>query len=295
MMHGISQLFRLHLVSIYSTNACNSIKIYQIWQSKRGSSMQRIAVITGATSGIGAAFAKMLAAKGHDLFITGRREKKLRSLSNELISRFGISATVLLGDLGDPAVIGHLVERISKLPFVDILINNAGFGLDSLFLENVTKHDEMLSVHVVAALSLMRAVLPGMISRGSGSIINVASVAGFLPVPRGATYSATKSFLISVTESVHMELAKSGIRTQALCPGLTVTDFHDREGSGGAEIRKSYPFKWMNPNKVVDISLRALGSNKVIVIPGLINKLFVRCSPLIPRRLYYRLAEAARR
>jgi len=182
---------------------------------------------------------------------------------------------------------------MQKLPHIDMLINNAGFGWGAPFLDDVSKHDEMLAVHTLAPLRLMRGVLPGMKSRKTGAIINVASVAGFLPVPRGATYSATKQYLISTTEILHMELAQLGIQMQALCPGLTTTDFHDREGSGGREIRKRYPLKWMDPDKVVEVSLRGLGK-KIIVIPGIVNKLLVHFSSLIPRRLYYRLAIMAR-
>ena len=256
--------------------------------------MKRIAVITGATSGIGASFAEKLAARGYDLLITGRRAAKIQSIADELRKRFSVSIKVVIVELSDPAQLLALTDEILTLPHVDILINNAGFGLAASFTEFEPAHTSMLFAHVSAPLGLMRAVIPRMISRKEGAIINVASVAAFFPTAKGATYSATKGFLVSITESLHMELSQFGIRMQALCPGLTATDFHDRERTDGGEIRRMYPFKWADPDKLAEKSLMHLSKKKVVFIPGLANKLLVLSSRFMPRHLYYKLAIAAR-
>ena len=256
--------------------------------------MKRIAVITGGTSGIGASFAAKLAAQGYDLLVTGRREAKIQYFADELRERFNVSIKVVIVELSDPAQLPTLVDEILTLPHVDILINNAGLGLAASFCEYESSHTSMLLAHVSAPLRLMRAVIPGMISRKAGAIINVASVAAFFPTAKGATYSATKGVLVSITESLHMELSGFKIRMQALCPGLTTTDFHDRERTDGREIRRKYPFKWADSDKLVEKSLRHLGKKRIVFIPGLANKLLVLSSRLIPRHLYYKLAIAAR-
>ncbi len=201
---------------------------------------------------------------------------------------------MVIVELSDPAQLLTLVDEILKLPHVDILINNAGFGLAASFFEYESSHTSMLLAHVSAPLRLMRAAIPGMISRKEGAIINVASVAAFFPTAKGATYSATKGFLVSITESLHMELSHFNIRMQALCPGLTNTDFHDRERTDRNEIRRKYPFRWADSDKLAEQSLKYLRQKKVVFVPGLVNKLLVLLSRLIPRRLYYKLAIAAR-
>ena len=256
--------------------------------------MKRIGVITGATSGIGASFANILAERGYELLLTGRREAKIRSLAESLRNRHNVTVHVIIVELSDPGELESLVGEICKLPYVDILINNAGFGLAAKFHENEADHRSMLQTHIHSPERLIRLVLPGMMERRSGYIINVASVASFLPTPRGSTYSATKAYLVSISESIHMEVSKYGVRVQALCPGLTTTDFHSRERTAGDAIRERYRFAWADSDKVAAKSLSKLAKKKVIYIPGVVNKGLVLASRLMPRRLYYRLASAAR-
>lgn len=250
----------------------------------------RTAVITGATSGIGAAFAEILAAEGYNLLICGRREAKITSFASELILRHSVEVRVLLAELSMESEVDRLVAEIQELQEVSMLINNAGFGMAGYFSENPVRHHEMLAVHVVAPIRLIEAVLPSMKRNRRGSIINVSSVASYFPTPKGSTYSATKQYLNTFSESLHMELKPHGIRVQALCPGMTRTDFHMRNHEG-KEIEKKNVLGWMNPETVAKRSLRHVSSERVIYIPGVVNKLLVRVVSHLPRRLYYRIAE----
>jgi hypothetical protein len=144
-------------------------------------------------------------------------------------------------------------------------------------------------VHVRTTLELVDAVLPGMKRRGSGIIINVASVAAFFPMPGGALYSATKSFLVAFTESVSMELSNQGIRVQVVCPGLTHTDFHERMGPQGKRITERKLLPWMSSRRVVRSSLRAIKHKRVVFIPGASNRILVRVFSHLPRKLYHAL------
>ena len=150
----------------------------------------------------------------------------------------------------------------------------------------------MLMVHVLAAMRLTNAVAPRMVDSRSGLIINVSSLAAYFPLPGSATYSATKRYLINFSESLHMELASYGVHVQALCPGMTKTDFHMRMGEDGKRIERQYILGWMKPEKVVKLSLRHVSSHHVVYIPGLVNKALVRIVSRIPRRLHYRLGRA---
>ncbi len=247
----------------------------------------KTAVITGATSGIGASFSRILAAQGYDLLITGRRKEKLSAFAEKLRAEHGITVKVSIVELSDATQVDGLIEEIGSLPEVSLLINNAGFGDAGLFSGNAGRHHMMLAVHVVAAVRLAGAVIPRMIAAGSGAIINVASVAAFFPMPGSSTYSATKRYMITFSESLHMELAPHGISVQALCPGMTRTDFHERMGEAGKLIEKRYIFSWMAPDKVAKLSLRRLRSRRVVYVPGLFNKFLVRFATKIPKRLYY--------
>jgi len=254
----------------------------------------RTAIITGATSGIGAAFARLLAQKGYDLFITGRREGKINAFAGELREKYGVAVRVSIVELADQDQVDRLIEEVAAIPGVAYLINNAGFGKVGHFIENPQRHHAMLMVHVLAAMRLTGAVAPRMVLAGTGAIINVASVAAFFPMPGSASYSATKRFLVTFSESLHMELSSKGIRVQALCPGMTRTDFHERMGSDGEKIRKSYFLGWMLPDKVARLSLRHLASGPVLYVPGFVNKLLVRIVSKLPRRLYYNLTKRIR-
>lgn len=233
------------------------------------------ALITGASSGIGAAFARRLASQGYNLVLVARREKRLRTLSEEMQGQFNVEAQVFPADLSHPLDLERLEKRTAEIANLEMLINNAGFGAPGKFMEmQVEKNIEMIQVHVIATVRLCRAALPAMIARGRGWIINVSSIAAFMASPRNATYCATKAYLNLFSQGLQDELTDTGVRVQALCPGLTHTEFHERPGS------ESYKTKipevlWMKAEDVVEKSLESLNRDQVICIPGFKNRLFV--------------------
>ena len=238
-------------------------------------STSRTILITGASSGIGTAFARSLASQGYDLVLVARREAQLRSLADEVQRKFNVNAQVFPADLSDPTQVKRLETQVAEIGDLEILINNAGFGVPGKFVEiQAERNAEMIQVHILANVRLCRAALPGMISRGRGSIINVSSIAAFMATPRNATYSATKAYLNVFSEALQDELKGTGIRVQALCPGLTHTEFHDHPGY--EDYKRRIPeFFWMQAEDVVRESLDALKKGRVICIPGFKNRLIV--------------------
>ena len=246
-------------------------------------------VVTGATSGIGASYARFLASKGYNLLMVGRRKEKIEGLATNLTAVHGVITEVILADLSQVEDLEMVLERVSKLPKLRILINNAGFGLGAPVSdpENEGRHIEMLDVHVRAALRLIQTVLPLMFAQNEGIIINVSSISAYFPIPRGATYGATKAFLNLFSEALQLEVLDRGIKVQALCPGFTHTDFHERMGLQAKEIRWRNRLGWIDPDRLVRHSFSKLRSAKVVYIPGLKYKLLVRLATKIPKRLYY--------
>ena len=238
-------------------------------------STSRTILITGASSGIGTAFARSLASQGYDLVLVARREAQLRSLADDVQRKFNVNAQVFPADLSDPTQVKRLETQVAEIGDLEILINNAGFGVPGKFVEiQAERNAEMIQVHILATVRLCRAALPGMISRGRGSIINVSSIAAFMATPRNATYSATKAYLNVFSEALQDELKGTGIRVQALCPGLTHTEFHDHPGY--EDYKRRIPeFFWMQAEDVVRESLDALKKGRVICIPGFKNRLIV--------------------
>lgn len=251
------------------------------------------ALITGASSGIGEVYARRLAAGGFDLLLTARRADRLQTLARELEQQYGRAVEVFPADLADADSRRRLEERIAGGPALALLVNNAGFGTPGLVAQaDPDQLAAMIDVHLTATVRLCRAALPAMIRAGAGVVINVSSVAAFLPTPRGATYSATKAFLNLFTEALYAELAGSGVRVQALCPGFTYTGFHDTPEYGRFD-RSSVPrWLWMTAEQVVDISLTALRRRRVVVITGWRNWLLVTLlrAPLL-KSLLRRLAK----
>jgi uncharacterized protein len=237
-------------------------------------------LITGATAGIGAAFARRLAADGHDLVLVARDADRLKQAAADLRDLRGASVEVLPADLsaedGLTAVEQRLADR--QRP-VDLLVNNAGFGHRGAFLE-VPLADEltMLKVHVEAVLRLTSAALPGMRERNRGGVVNVASVAAF--VPRG-TYGASKAWVVSFTQGVARELSAGGsrVRLLALCPGLTRTEFHDRAGMVMSDVPS---WAWLSAEKVVDEAMRDLARGRSLSIPSRRYRAAVALSRLAP-------------
>jgi short-subunit dehydrogenase len=255
--------------------------------------MTRTAIITGASSGIGAAFARQLAAEGYNLLLHGRREIPLQSLARALQDRHGIQAQVHLAELADPVALAALEARVRGTSDLAVLVNNAGFSrLEEFHEDEIDAQEEIIRVHVLASVRLAHAAISVMKRNRDGAIINVSSVAAFTPAPRNATYCATKAYLNAFSESLHLELRPHGIRVQALCPGFTRTEFHERMG-----IDTSQPsFRhFMAPEVVVRSSLRALRRGTVLCVPGLGYKAVALGACLLPRRLYYWLASQSSR
>jgi uncharacterized protein len=237
------------------------------------------ALITGSTSGIGAAFARRLAADGHDLVLVARNIERLREQATELHDRHGIEAEVLTADLAEDAGIEAVAARLGdrKNP-VDLLINNAGFGNKGRYLD-VSMADElrMLKVHCEAVLRLTSAAAEAMRERGRGGVVNVASVAAF--VPRG-TYGASKAWVVQFTQGAARDLAGSGVRLMALAPGFVRTEFHERAGMGTDTIPN---WMWLDADKLVAAALDDLARGKSLSIPDPRYKALMGAAKLVPR------------
>ncbi len=244
---------------------------------------QSSALITGASSGIGAVFAKKLAERRYNLLLVARREKRLAALAAELEQDYPITAEILVADLTVPEELASVEKQVAQLEKLLLLVNNAGFGTTGKFATiDVGKQVDMIYVHLVASVRLSRAALPGMIARAQGAIINVSSLAGFIPMPDNVTYCATKAYLNSFSQSLQIELAGTGVQVQALCPGFTYTEFHDTPEYKGYDRSRIPKLLWMSAEEVVESSLRALKHGKVIHIPGWQNRFLAALIQLAP-------------
>ena len=236
----------------------------------------KTALVTGASSGIGAAFARRLAAEGYDLVLVARRKERLEDLAAELEKQHSIRAEILVADLSKPDGVERVGEHIGSLSNLEILINNAGFGGGGRFFEiDLARQLDMIHVHITATARLCRAALPRMVERKRGSIINVSSVVAFGGSPRTAMYCSTKSWMVVFSQAIARELRDTGVRVQALCPGLTRSEFHEVPGYDHFNSSQAPDWLWMSSEAVVEASLKALGRKRVVCIPGFMNRLFV--------------------
>ena len=249
---------------------------------------KKTALITGATSGIGAEYARRLAADGYNLIITGRREAKIKAFADELSQSYSSNVEVIIIELSDSLQVDEFIEKIKNRD-IRLLINNAGFGTTKFFsYEPFELYEKMIRAHILAHMKIVYAILPEMISKRAGTIINVSSAGAFLPSPKTAVYSGTKAFLVAFTESLHMELEGTGIHVQVVCPGLTKTDMHVRLGIPEDRVIDGGPFQWMLPQEVVECSLRCLKKKRVLCLPGRLNKVQVFLRRLVPESLYFK-------
>ena len=242
-----------------------------------------LAVVTGASSGIGAAFARALAARGYDLVLVARRQDRLRQAADELSDRFHVNCALLPADLTNDAELRTVEDFLAGAPHLQLLVNNAGFGtLERFYEAPIESQDAMHRLHVLATLRLTHAALRNLTARDQGSIINVSSVAAFVPRPGSTSYYATKAWINCFTESLSLELKSAGsrLRLQALCPGFTLTEFHDVLGTGRNFMSEAW---WMPAEDVVAASLQGLEKGKLFVVPGWRYKLIVALLRLLPR------------
>jgi short-subunit dehydrogenase len=239
-----------------------------------------LALVTGASSGIGAAFARELDARGYRLALLARRADRLQALSAELSA----PATLLPFDLSRRETIAAVLERLdAERLCVDLLVNNAGLGDTGPFAEaDPQRVAEQIDVNVRSATLLTRALLPGMLERGRGAIINVVSMSAFQPVPYLAVYGASKAFVLSFTEALAVELEGSGVHVQAVCPGLVQTEFQERAGTDEVLFNK---LPATTPESVARASLDALAGRTVRVFPAFADRVTVALQRLAPRRL----------
>ncbi len=252
--------------------------------------MKGLAAITGASSGIGAAFARRLVREGFGLLLVARRRERLEELAAELTATFGASVEVLAADLTRDADLGRVEDRLRSAPELVFLVNNAGFGSRGRFFEiEVERQDAMHRLHILATMRLTHAALPGMVSRHKGSVVNVSSVAAFLQGLGSVSYCSTKAWMNSFTEGLSTELRSidSPVQVQALCPGFTLTEFHDTLGVGRNIAPKSW---WMKADDVVAESMAGLERRKLIVVPGWRYRLVVAILSLTPRPLRHAMA-----
>lgn len=251
---------------------------------------RRRALVTGASVGIGRAFAERLAREQYDLVLVARDADRLEALAERLGAERPVEARVLSADLTDPAGLAR-VERELRERTPDLLVNNAGFGTVGRFAElDVDAEEREVRLNVIAPLRLTHAALAAMVERGHGAVINVSSLAGEAASPFTATYAATKAFVTSFTEALSEELRGSGVRVQALLPGLTRTEFQRRAGIDTGAIPG---IAWMEPEAVVDASLAALERGEVTCIPGVANRMLAPLQRLLPRALVRRVVGAA--
>jgi uncharacterized protein len=246
------------------------------------------ALVTGATAGIGLRFAHELALRGHDLVLVARDEQRLHALAEELRERYGVGADVLVADLADRAQLARVEQRVAE--GVDLLVNNAGFGLKKPFLDNdVEEEQQMLDVLVTAVLRLSHAALGAMVTRGSGAIINVSSVAGYLP--RG-TYSAAKAYVTSLSEWADLTYRDRGVRVMALLPGFTKTEFHARMEVG----RDSAPsWLWLDADRLVRDALADLEKGRRVSVPSKRYKVLAAAARYTPSSVQARFQGLGRR
>ena len=253
----------------------------------------RIALITGASAGIGAEFARQLAAQGHHLALTARRVDRLDELAAELKERYGIECLTIAADLADPEAPKQIMQTITAAGFdVEVLINNAGFAVGGFYTAATwAEQARFLQVMVTAVAELTHLALPKMLENDSGQIVNVASVAGIVAGSSGHTlYAASKAFLIKFSESLAMENHHTGVAVQALCPGFTLSEFHDVIGNRHL-VSQMPDYMWMEAQEVVAISLEQLKNPKapVMLVPGRVNRFLAFLSRKLPYRWAYAL------
>jgi short-subunit dehydrogenase len=246
------------------------------------------AAVTGAAGGLGACFARNLAAQGYALWLTDRQAEQLEltdrqaeqleSLRREIVAAHGVRVEICAADLSDARALDSLSRQLSQISDVELLINNAGFATVGHFVEiDAEVQLDMIRVHVMTPTRLTRAVLPGMVERNRGAIVNVSSLGAWLPAAGSVEYASTKAYLVMFSQALREELRGTNVRVQALCPGFVQTGFHDSQTMTGFDKDAVPPGLWNTAEQVVEYSLKSLARNRSIAIPGWKNRLLNCC------------------
>lgn len=257
----------------------------------------KTALVTGASSGIGKAFAELLAQKGYNVILVARRSDRIWALAQELHEKYGVKADIAPADLSDPDAPARIAAEMTlRGVTIDVLINNAGYGVPGSYV-NVSweDHQDFMQVMVTAVLDLTYLFLPGMIQRGWGRIINVASVAGMVPSPAGHTlYGASKAFVIRFSEALASENMSKGVNVTAVCPGFTKSEFHDVTGTRD-KMNNMPGFLWLQADDVAREGYDAVMKGQSVVVNGRIYRFLVWLNGALPRSLARVVSGAAGR
>jgi short-subunit dehydrogenase len=261
--------------------------------SPAGDPQRPVALVTGASSGIGTDLARELAKDGHDLVLVARRVEPMEVLAEELKAH-GASAIVIAADLGQPGAAGCLARELESLGLsIDVLVNNAGVGGNGRFDQSdPTRMTEMLQVNIVALTELTRLLLPGMVARRCGRVMMVASTAAFQPGPQMAVYCATKAYVLSLGEAIAYELRGTGVTVSTLCPGATATNFPKAAGVDAVPLFRSAFNPVMSAARVASIGYRGLKAGRPVVVSGFLNRVFALVGKFSPRFLSLPIAKS---
>lgn len=228
---------------------------------------QGTALVTGASSGIGAVYADRLAKRGHDLILVARNKARLEALAERLRAETGRAITVVPADLGDKSDLARVEAILKSDPAITTLVNNAGIGgVTPLLQSDVERMEEMITLNVTALTRLTYAAVPGFVARGGGTVVNIASVVGVAPEMLNGVYGGTKAFVLAFSQSLHHELAKQDVRIQAVLPGATATEFWDIAGNPVGNLPAAIV---MSAEEMVDASLAGLDQGELVTIPSL--------------------------
>jgi short-subunit dehydrogenase len=249
-----------------------------------------VAVVTGSSSGIGAAFARELARRGHDLVLVARNESRLAELAAQLEAEHGINIEVLGADLESDAGVALVAQRLTDANRpVELLVNNAGFATSGRFHElPLDQEGAEIHLNVIAVVELTHAALGPMVARGHGGVINVSSIGAYQPTPLGATYGATKAFVSSFTNAVHEELRGTGVKAMVLAPGFTRTEFHLRAGIDNTD--QAPGFLWQSADEVAEAAMKTYDKGRAVCLPGALNVAAAAFSASMPAGVSRRIA-----
>ena len=246
----------------------------------------RTCIVTGASSGIGEQIARLLAGRGHGVTLVARREDRLRTLAGEL-SASGVRAEVVAADLAEPGGREALATAVAERGLtVDVLVNNAGFSTTGpVHRSDAEREISMIRTDVEAVAHLCSLFLPGMVERGKGAVLNVASTAAFQPLPGQAGYSACKAFVLAYSRAVHTELKGTGVTLTVLCPGPVETEFAEAAGITDEEAGTLPRFMWVSAEEVAKVGVEGMAAGRDVVIPGAANRIGATAAHLMPKRL----------